>query len=363
MADTLRNEIFRSASIGEETGLYLVSPDDASPEASVIPQMPMSYIDSLFRDETGEFSGISEGDVVWVDKGRGLVRTVLSSVANANTLLLTERCDNYCQFCSQPPNEKPDSHLYERAFLSLEAFRSDEIVGLSGGEPTINKAAFLTLLKNLNDFNIPTPLHILTNGRSFSDASFTSEVFDLIKERDVLWGVPLYGHHSSLHDGLVQADGAFLDTIAGLQRMLAKGARVELRIVPVQRNLAHLPHIVQFVSSALGPVEWISIMNMEPKGFARKNFDDLFVPVRSQSTYLSEACAIAGSSGVPVHLFNYPLCLLPVDLRDLAVMSISDWKNYYPDGCNECALREGCGGFFASATGKFIEDLEPVYER
>ena len=32
-----------------------------------------------------------------------------------NGLLLTEQCDNYCLMCSQPPKDRDDSWLFDRA--------------------------------------------------------------------------------------------------------------------------------------------------------------------------------------------------------------------------------------------------------
>ena len=52
---------------------------------------------------------------------------------------------------------------------------------------------------------------------------------------------------------------------------------------------------------------------------------------------------------------NYPLCLIDSSLRKDAIKSISDWKNYYPDECQDCTKKELCGGYFSSAYNKFIE--------
>src|SRR5690606_28385331 len=65
---------------------------------------------------------LAEGDIIWLDQKYQQIRTVLSSKANANTLLVTERCENRCEFCSQPPNDLPDSMLYTNATLSLLNF-------------------------------------------------------------------------------------------------------------------------------------------------------------------------------------------------------------------------------------------------
>ena len=47
---------------------------------------------------------VDDGDVVNINQFRQL-RVILSRRANHNTLLVTERCNNLCLFCSQPPRE------------------------------------------------------------------------------------------------------------------------------------------------------------------------------------------------------------------------------------------------------------------
>jgi hypothetical protein len=114
------------------------------------------------------------------------------------------------------------------------------------------------------------------------------------------------------------------------------------------------------VAVTLSGIGVISIMNMEPKGLARHSFATSYVPVRDQVRALEEAVTVAMRYGLPVRLFNYPLCLLSESLREVAVKSISDWKNYYPEECNKCRLRDECGGLFSSAEGRFLEQIKAV---
>jgi His-Xaa-Ser system radical SAM maturase HxsC len=309
----------------------------------------------IFLDDVGAFD---DGDIVWLDSRRQLVKSVLSTRANANTVLVTEQCDNRCTFCSQPPNDRPDNQLYLNAALAILNFDAVGYVGISGGEPTLNRRAFISLLRTLNDFGNRSKLHILSNGRSFADESFTQKVVELVAKRPLLWGIPLYGHESSVHDPLVGADGAFIETVNGLLNLCGYGQSIELRIVPSKQNIYNLRDIVQFVVSSFSSVRIISIMNLEPKGWGRANYGSLYVNVRDQSSSLRSAVSVACTANREVRLFNYPLCLLPNELRRFAVKSISDWKNYYPDECSGCRILEECGGFFASATGKFREVVE-----
>lgn len=375
MARTVRQDTVTFYSSEPISGLFVVGkPNNGDPRIPPLPALCLEEsqrsADSVFVSTEKQRAGpniiycedlhtnFAVGDIVSLDSRSSRVRTVLSAKSTANTLLVTERCENRCIFCSQPPNEWPDTELYIRAALALLNFDSRDYVGISGGEPTYNDRAFIRLLRVLNHYGVNTPLHILTNGRKFSKRSFVVEVEKLVRGREVLWGVPLYGHRASLHDHLVDAPGAFVETMQGLLNLGDTGQIVELRIIPTQQNLKHLADIVTFVVSQLPSVGIISIMNLEPKGWARKNFDNLYVPVAKQNSFLTAAVKIADFARRDVRLFNYPLCLLDQPLHKYSYKTISDWKNYYPQECTECRLFDDCGGFFASATGRFIEKLE-----
>ncbi len=306
------------------------------------------------------FDNFSDGDIIWIDSRHHLMRSILTMHANSNTLLVTEQCDNRCSFCSQPPNDLPDAELYHKATLSLLNYETKNYVGISGGEPTLNRNAFLSMLRILKTSDNKTPLHILTNGRSFSDINFVENLHQYIQGRDIVWGIPLYGHTNSIHDTLVGAKGAFIETVSGLVNLGAIGQVIELRIIPVQQNLKYLSHIVEFITDSLSFVSVISVMNLEPKGWARNNFAALTTSVKEQSFWLSKMIEIAELKGISIRLFNYPLCLLPENIRAYADQSISDWKNYFPAVCNGCDLKQNCCGFFTSATGNFIEAVEPI---
>jgi len=297
----------------------------------------------------------SPGDIVYIDGHHGKIRGILNAKANANTLLVTEQCDNFCKFCSQPPKTKNDVELYEKAALSILNYGRNDLTGISGGEPTLNKNAFRTFLQTLNSFNNTTPLHILTNGRGFSEKKFCTDVTETLGERFCLWGIPIYGYESQIHNYLVDADNAFIETVSGIRNLLGSGQAIEIRIVPVRDNLKSLPLIIDFIQSNLNQVTYVSIMNMEPKGLARKNFNSLFVPQHDQNSALLEAIEIAETHSLKIRLFNYALCQIDAYLHKYACKSISDWKNYYTDECNACTKKTECGGMFTSADGRFLE--------
>jgi hypothetical protein len=58
-----------------------------------------------------ELDYLVKGDIISLSVDAGRINVIWRGGANANSLLLTERCDNYCLMCSQPPKTKNDDWL------------------------------------------------------------------------------------------------------------------------------------------------------------------------------------------------------------------------------------------------------------
>ncbi|MCG9760865.1 His-Xaa-Ser system radical SAM maturase HxsC, partial [Pseudoalteromonas sp. Isolate6] len=292
------------------------------------------------------------GDILLLD-GKGNARVILSRTANSNTVLVTEQCDNQCLFCSQPPRKIDDSILYAFAAQAIIAFNSNDYIGITGGEPLLNKHLSLNLLKTLNHADCQSPLHILTNGRAFKDIEFTKKFKKLIEHRNVILGIPLYGTDSTTHDNLVNEHGAWEETIDGLINAGNSGLAIELRIIPTKMNIEQLPSIAEMALNTLNNIVSISIMNLEQEGWAKKNWSYVYLPPQDYSEILIQTLALENTYRVPINLFNYPLCQIPEPARNHACKSISDWKATYDEECSSCLLRPDCGGFFISQKNRW----------
>ena len=356
MVEPLRKRTFITSSVNLATGMYVV--EESNAKDLNVPHLPL--IGKTEIQEGLRKSKIVAGDIVYFNCKTGQVRTILTKLSNENTLLVTQQCENKCLFCSQPPNEKSDIELYNNAALALINFNFNGVVGISGGEPTKNRNAFITLLRQISIFKLNTRLHVLTHGRNLSENNYVEEIAEHIEPAQITWGIPVYGHRSSIHELLVNSEYAFSQTLQGIANLSQIGHAVEARVIPVVQNYRYLTHIVNFIANNFQNIETISIMNMEPIGWAKERYCDLYVDVSKQDKHLLEAVSIGVKYGIPIKLFNYPLCLLSKELRKYAVKSISDWKNYFPSECYSCEKKEKCVGFFTSATGKYREKVEPL---
>lgn len=100
-------------------------------------------------------------------------------------------------------------------------------------------------------------------------------------------------------------------------------------------------------------------MGLELMGFARSNLEALWIDPADYQLELDEAVHVLDAAGLVVQLFNLPLCVLRPSLHRFARRAISDWKNIYLPVCQDCGLRDECGGFFASATLRHSAHLKP----
>ena len=82
--------------------------------------------------------------------------------ANANSLFVTEQCNNLCLMCSQPPRNGDDEGLVREVLELIPLVDKDELqLGLSGGEPTLLGEKFIEILRSCQTHLPTTGLHVL----------------------------------------------------------------------------------------------------------------------------------------------------------------------------------------------------------
>lgn len=347
-------------------GLYLLDDGVDRPDVESIPRLKFQggdkYLDSndsAVKSIPALSSVAAPGDVLISISGGRSARTYLSSKTKTNTLLVTESCDNRCAFCSQPP--KNSVSLFSQAWAGLQNFRHGGVFGVSGGEPTFYWSDFIWFSRNCAQFDIGRLFHVLSHGRNFSDSGRVSELSDTGFMSRTLWGIPLHGHTSSLHDGATGVEKSFFETLKGLVHLSFAGAHLEIRVIVTRQNCVSLPAIAKLIATYLGGSDlFVAFMNLEPIGWAKAHFKSLNVQRDRYEDPLTEAVTHLTTRKIDARLYNFPLCQLPLQLRDRAAQSISDWKNYFPEECRGCKVKADCCGFFASAEGDRITLPEPV---
>jgi His-Xaa-Ser system radical SAM maturase HxsC len=307
-----------------------------------------------------DVSYLSDGDVVRVNPVAGALWVMYRRASGHNFLFLTERCNSNCVMCSQPPRLVDDGHLLD-AWLQAVPLMSPDTpeLGITGGEPTLLGDGLIELLRTCRD-NLPrAALHMLSNGRLFNYLSLCRAVA-AVDHPDLMVGVPLYSDLPDRHDFVVQAAGAFDQTVRGLMNLSRCGVRIEIRVVLHAQTVGRLPQLARFITRNLPFVEHVALMGLEMMGYVKMNLDALWVDPLDYQQQLAEAVEELDRNRVAVSIYNHQLCVLDRALWPLARRSISDWKNEYVGPCSDCAARSECGGFFASARLRCSRGIRPI---
>ena len=287
------------------------------------------------------------GDVVAVNPRQSAVQVLYRETDHHHTVFLTNRCNSRCIMCSQPPTNMDDSWLVDEACeIAAHIRRSPRVIGFTGGEPLLLRSDLRRVLETFQAHHPSTEFDVLTNGRLFSDEKLAAQVLNGIRAK-VHWMIPIYGHADLLHDDIVNAPGAFDETLDGLLTLQQFHQRVQLRTVLIKPVLRLLPELCAFIARNLPFVDEVALMGCEPIGFALANPDRCRVDLAEWSTVIRRAANILKTARIPTLLMNVPLCALPVDLRELAHQSISDWKQVYAPECGDCTAKDNCCGLFA----------------
>ncbi|CDX15147.1 conserved hypothetical protein [Mesorhizobium sp. ORS 3324] len=296
------------------------------------------------------FSYLGEGDVIRFAPDRKAVRVLFRKEANANYFLVTERCNHLCLMCSQPPKDVDDRWLAREIIDVLPLLpATTPFLGITGGEPTLVGEDFFEILSCARDHLPSTPIHILSNGRTFKDRAFAQR-YQAIGHRRLSVGIPIYSADPEVHDYVVQSKGAFDETIRGIMNLKAVGAEVEIRVVVHKQTYAGLADLSDFIFRNLTFVDHVTFMGLEITGFTRANMDKLWMDPYDYRSELRAAVQYLAAARINVSVYNHQLCLLDGSIHQYAKRSISDWKNEYADECASCSLRNRCGGFFSSSS-------------
>jgi His-Xaa-Ser system radical SAM maturase HxsC len=305
-------------------------------------------------------SYLADGDILGVAPSSRQFRTLFRRSSDHNSFLVTERCNHLCLMCSQPPRAVNDGWLMDEIAEALPLVSdTSRSIGFTGGEPLTDAARFIDLMRLSRDLLPNTAIHVLTNGRAFAERSIVQAWAGLKHQR--LWaGIPLYGAVDHLHDHVVQARGAFDESVLGILRMKDAGQRVEIRVVLHRITAARLLQTCEWLARNMPFVDHIALMGMEHTGFALANEEELWIDPVDYADDLAAGVKVLEASGVPVSIYNLPLCVLTPASRQFAVRSISDWKNDYQPECASCGERERCSGFFSSGRLRRSRGIQPL---
>lgn len=279
-----------------------------------------------------------------------------------NTLFITNRCNSNCIMCPTAEGARRCSDGYSVGeLISIVKHIPDDAphLTITGGEPFLIKTDLFRLLAILKERLPCTDFLLLTNGRAFCSKEYV-KLFEQTSPSQMIVGIPIHGYNDATHDYIVQADGAFHQTFIGLKNLLAIDMPIELRIVVSKLNANFIIEIAELISQEFRGVSCVKIMGLEMTGNAAKNKDSVWIDYPSAFRHSQKAIDLLIKAGIDVGLYNFPLCSVDKRYWHICEKSISDYKIRYSSECEQCKVKDACGGIFAGTIKLAEKDIKPV---
>lgn len=312
--------------------------------------------EGIFLENATQF--FCEGDIVKIYPD-GRVHILWEINSYHNVLFLTESCNCKCLMCPQPP-QKHDPQLPKDALNVLDLLKGKKIenICISGGEPTLVKDEFKTILLRCLSEHPEAQTEILTNGKSFADSKFADEVA-AISEDKAVFCVSLHSDIDEIHDQIVGRKGSYKKTLEGIYNLAANNCSIEIRIVVNKYNYNSLERMAEHLYNYLPFCVHYVFMGMEVQGYARNNFDEINAYPHEYRSQLSNAVLSMARKGLSVSVYNIPLCMCDRKIWPYAKQSISTWKNTFMKECASCKVKNNCAGFFENSSQIGVKFIKP----
>ncbi len=306
------------------------------------------------------FQYLSDGDIIGVHPQSKRVRTLYRRASGHNSFLITERCNHYCLMCSQPPKDIDDRWIFDEIKAALPLIdKSTRSIGFTGGEPLLDSDAFIDLLEICRVELPETAVHVLSNGRAFAQDAIAAR-WAAVKHPNLTLGIPIYSAIDHVHDYVVQAKGAFDETILGILKLKNMRQRVEIRVVLHAITAPRIVETCRWLARNLPFVDHVALMGLENTGFAIANADLLWMDPVDYRDLLAEGVGVLAAARVKVSVYNLQRCVIHPTVWPYAAQSISDWKNGYVEECERCIEKDHCAGFFTSGRPRYSRGIQAI---
>lgn len=275
-------------------------------------------------------------------------------------------CNNNCRFCmTQDPDVVPRFADFDdlKRDVIYAAKRGYENVTFLGGEPTIYPRIMeLVSLARRNGFET---IHIVSNGRRFSDKVFLERLLENGVNRV---SVSIHSHIEEVEDYLTGSNGGFIEKVRGLRNLAQYSEMVYINIVANKLNMDSLDESLAFFKE-MGFENFRINSMMCHSGNSRINSRELvpsfvdMVPVIERVVARYPKLSIGD---FPPCVFNSPQSVMPrigeylrdkdtsnifYEMTDQKHKDIFQWKERrknnlkgYAKRCEECSLYSECEG-------------------
>lgn len=308
-----------------------------------------------------EFGGIYTGDIISIsDKG---YTSIMYSEQNGEIdVFMTNKCNSNCVMCPLPEavrRKKQENHEeWVKEYINILP-NHVRYINITGGEPTLSQQFFIDMLLAMKEKFTKSDFQLLTNGRSSADKNFLQKVLQVVPG-GMRFAIPVHSADSGVHDMITQSKDSFIQTDRGIKNLLHEQQKVEVRIVVSRKNADTLVDTAKYIVDNYKGVFCVNFVGMEMMGNAALNKESLWIDYSEAFKKSKDAIDILVGAGIDVQLYNFPLCAVNRGYWHIAAKSITDYKIRYMDECDECSVKEICGGFFYSTKQIMKPRVTPV---
>lgn len=301
---------------------------------------------------------------VFLAKSTEKLDKLYDSCSGDNSLFITGHCNSNCIMCpSSEHARKNGDHYSTEELLEIIHHIIDYPAHLTitGGEPFLLGKGIFPVLNELKTRFPDGEYLLLTNGRIFSNKTFCSLLQDNLPQKSMI-GIPLHGYNPTTHDRITQTPDSFRQTFLGLKHLLSMDFCIELRIVVSGLNAAFIDQIADLIISEFRSVSYVRIMGLEMLGNAALHRKEVWIPYLDAFLASRNAVNKLIHHGIDTSLYNFPLCSVDKKYWMICPRSISGYKIRYAEICDECDVKEACGGIFGGSFSYAKSDVNPIHE-
>ncbi len=219
-------------------------------------------------------------------------------------------CNHDCLNCILDPDastEFPRISLHRlRDLLGRYAITKQDIIEITGGEPTYDRDEFISLLHFLHDEAgfARDRINVLSNATSFATDEFAQR------------SAPYFGHivstfyseEAAVHDEVTRRAGSFERELCGLRKLQDMNVVLHIKTLVTNRTVGRLSRFIEFCHENFRDA-YVLIAWLDYRGRAWTNRSSLGVTLEEARTSIEEAIELARTKDLRLSVL-FPLCLL-----------------------------------------------------
>ncbi|MBN2880596.1 radical SAM protein [Candidatus Woesearchaeota archaeon] len=267
-------------------------------------------------------------------------------------------CNNNCLFCVQAHNKKYGNRTFDQLTKVLDDAYKDGVRGVvfTGGEFTL-RSDCIKLIKYAHDLGFDL-IQLQSNGRSFSSEKFVDACIAAGANE---FSPALHGYTAEIHDYLTRANGAWSQTVKGIQNIVKRGYNTIVNSVVVKPNYRYVPELAKLFVKL--DVDQFQFAFVHAVGNAMLYYDKMIPFVSLVSPYVKKGLQIGLDNNKRVMAEAMPYCVMQGyeryvselyipqtrisegnELRlDFETIRKTQGKTLFPQ-CLECAFSQICEG-------------------